>query len=224
MKVIDPGFTVLTEISEDGMEELYAIAQAARTCYRSEMKGGTPEEIADRTKKFVAGIIRRGHESVLEHGSISVRIVCDRGVSHEIVRHRHCAFSQESTRYCNYGDGRFGGELTFIRPHFFHMGNDLGVKLWIQAMQTAENAYLGMLKAGYTPQEARSVLPNSLRTEIVVTANYREWRHLLRLRTAPDAHPQMREIMIPILKDFQKRIPVLFDDITVADEKTSVSV
>lgn len=224
MKVIDPGFTVLTEISEDGMEELYAIAQAARTCYRSDMNGGTPEEIAERTRKFVVGIIRRGHESVLEHGSISVRIVCDRGVSHEIVRHRHCAFSQESTRYCNYSDGRFGGELTFIRPNFFHSGYDLGVKLWIQAMQTAENAYKGMLEAGYTPQEARSVLPNSLRTEIVVTANYREWRHLLRLRTAPDAHPQMREIMIPILREFQKRIPVLFDDIIVADEKTSVPV
>ena len=204
MKVISPKFEVLDEI--DGTKILQKIEAAGRTCYKSESKI-TP----DSAKKFVANVIRNGHESVIEHEKISVRIICDRGVTHEIVRHRIASYSQESTRYCNYSDDKFGNELTFILPFFWK--NDERLALWSQAMQSAEESYLNLIKLGASPQEARSVLPNSLKTEIVVTMNLREWRHFFKLRTDKAAHPQMREVAKPILAYFKKKIPIVFDDI-----------
>jgi thymidylate synthase (FAD) len=213
MKIIKPYHIIETEI--DGQKILKHLEKAGRTCYKSE------DYITDESaKKFVADIIKRGHETILEHFSISVRIICDRGVTHEIVRHRLASYSQESTRYCNYGKDKFGNEITVIEPLFFkHTGDEPRDKckycLWTEAMLQAETNYFKLLEAGATPQEARSVLPNSLKTEIVMTANLREWRHFFKLRTASAAHPQMREVAIPILNDFKNLIPVVFDDITV---------
>ena len=205
MKIIEASHSIETPI--DGAEILKRIEKAGRTCYKSEDR--ITEESA---KVFVRKLIERGHESVLEHGSITVRFVCDRGISHEIVRHRIASFSQESTRYCNYSNDRFRNNITFIKPCFLDEGTG-GYKLWKQAMFIAEKEYFELLKLGCTPQEARSVLPNSIKTEIVMTANLREWRHFLKLRTAKAAHPQMRELTVPLLKELQERIPVVFDDI-----------
>lgn len=183
---------------------LRRIEEAGRTCYKSE------DRIADESAPtFISSIIKRGHESVLEHEKVSVRIICDRGVSHEIVRHRIASYSQESTRYCNYGKH---GEITFIEPCFWNE-DSAEYKLWLSAMEVAATTYLLFISKGVSPQEARSVLPNSLKTEIVMTANLREWRHFFKLRTAAAAHPQMREIAVPMLRDFQLQIPVVFDDI-----------
>ena len=205
MKIINASYRIETPI--DGAEMLKRIEKAGRTCYKSEDL--ITEESA---KAFVRRLIERGHESVLEHESITVRVVCDRGVSHELVRHRIASFSQESTRYCNYSGDKFGSELTFIKPCFLEEGTgEFGS--WIMAMNFSEFAYFDMLAEGCTPQQARSVLPNSVKTEVVMTANLREWRHFLKLRTAKAAHPQMRELTVPLLEELQKRIPVVFDDI-----------
>ena len=154
-------------------------------------------------------LIKSGHEAMIEHYSITVRIICDRGVSHEIVRHRIASYAQESTRYCNYGKD---GEITVIEP-FFWTEESPEYQLWRTTCLVAEDTYLYLIDLGASPQEARSVLPNSLKTEIIVTMNLREWRHFFRLRTSIAAHPQMREIVIPILTEFKNRIPVVFDDI-----------
>ncbi|RJP17203.1 MAG: FAD-dependent thymidylate synthase [Deltaproteobacteria bacterium] len=217
MKTVTPGFEVMLG-KIDGMLILQSIERAGRTCYKSEDKI-TP----DSSGRFVAMLIERGHESVLEHAAVTVRIICDRGVSHELVRHRIASYSQESTRYCTYDQG-----IQVIQPFFFD-DNEAGVPrllpdgenvlplnkalVWSMAMQVCEWAYLSLLAMGAAPQEARSVLPNSLKTEIVVTMNLREWRHFFKLRTAPAAHPQMREIAVPLLEKFQEAIPVVFDDI-----------
>ena len=205
MKIINASYHIETPI--DGAEMLKRIEKAGRTCYKSEDR-----ITAESATAFVQKLIERGHESVLEHASITVRFVCDRGVSHEIVRHRIASFSQESTRYCNYSNDRFGYEITFIKPYFLKEGT-VAYALWSTAMHLANIMYSDMLAEGCTPQEARSVLPNSTKTEVVMTANLREWRHFLKLRTAPAAHPQMRELTVPLLKELQERIPVVFDDI-----------
>ena len=207
MRVIKAGFHILSPV--DGQKILKSIEEAGRVCYKSEEK-----ITEDSAEKFVAGIIKRGHEAVLEHEAIRVKFIVDRGVSHEIVRHRLAAYCQESTRYCNYSKGKFGEEITVIEPCFWDKDSDL-MRDWRSAMRMAENHYLGLLHQGASPQEARSVLPNSLKTEVVMTANLREWRHFFKLRTAPAAHPQMREVAIALLKEFQKLVPVVFDDIEV---------
>ena len=175
-----------------------------RTCYKSEDKmcEGSDVVLIERLMNFK-------HESVLEHGSISVRFVTDRGVTHELVRHRMASFSQESTRYCNYGKGKFGNEIAVIKPHFFDNGTR-EYWLWCQSMQQAEQSYLQLLECGASAQEARSVLPNSLKTEIIVTANPREWRHIIALRTHRDAHPQIRQIICPLAQVFADKWSVLF--------------
>ena len=205
MRIINASYHIETPI--DSKQILKQIEKAGRTCYKSE------DRITDESaKSFVRMLIERGHESVLEHESITVRFICDRGVSHEIVRHRLASYSQESTRYCNYSGDGFGRELTFIKPYFLKEITG-AYKSWRKAMFVAEKAYFSMLNWGCAPQEARSVLPNSTKTEIVMTANLREWRHFLKLRTAKAAHPQMRELTVPLLKELQERIPVVFDDI-----------
>lgn len=205
MKIINASYKIETPI--DSKQILKRIEKAGRTCYKSEDR--ITEESAEA---FVRMLIQRGHESVLEHESITVRFICDRSISHEIVRHRLASFSQESTRYCNYSGDRFGSELTFIKPCFLKDGtSEFGS--WVMAMNFSEFAYFDMLVEGCTPQEARSVLPNSTKTEIVMTANLREWRHFLKLRTAKAAHPQMRELTVPLLHELQEWIPVVFDDI-----------
>ncbi|MBQ4541691.1 MAG: FAD-dependent thymidylate synthase [Clostridia bacterium] len=192
----------------NGQEILNKIERCGRVCYKSE---GKIEE--GSAEKFVAGIIKRGHEAVLEHASVTVKFVVDRGVSHEIVRHRIASYCQESTRYCNYSKDDFGSEITCIIPHYLDYKSE-GWETWKAAMKSCEDAYFKLLDIGHTAQEARAVLPNSLKTEVVMTANLREWRTFFKLRCANAAHPQMREVTRPLLEDFKNLIPVVFDDIT----------
>ena len=206
-----------TQIFKDfeGQKVLQKLELVGRTCYKSEDK-----ITEDSAAKFVAGLIKRGHEAMLEHVSITVKFVTDRGISHEIVRHRLASYAQESTRYCNYSQDKFGHELTFIIPDFLEYGSE-GFKLWKDEMKQVEKTYFAMLEAGHTPQEARSVLPNSLKTELVMTANLREGRAFFKLRAANStgaAHPQMLEITRPLLDDLKSMIPVVFDDITYEEK------
>jgi len=205
MKIIKPRVEFITPINGDVI--LKRLEQCGRVCYKSE--GRITE---DSAPKFVAGIIKRGHEAVLEHCSFTVKFICDRGVSHEIVRHRVASYCQESTRYCNYSKGDSGSEITVIEPCYLN-SNTFAYDEWKEACRRAETAYFNLLNWGLSPQEARAVLPNSLKTEVVMTANIREWRHFLKLRCSKAAHPQMREVATQLLKELQEEIPVLFDDI-----------
>ncbi len=209
MKIINPHIELESKIL--GHDVLKFIEKMGRVCYKSE------EKITDNSaENFVENLLLRGHESVIEHVNISVRVVCDRGVTHEIVRHRIASYSQESTRYCNYSSDKFGNELTFIDPCFWKKDMDKDKReIWVKSMQQIEENYLQLLEFGATPQEARSILPNSLKTEIVMTMNLREWRHFFKLRTSSAAHPQMRQIGIMILDIFKRNIPIIFDDIQV---------
>ena len=221
MNIIDASYKIEKLPSR---EDIKLIEAAGRVCYKSE------EKITDTSfVDFIERIVRKGHESVLEHSMLTVRFICDRGVSHELVRHRLASFSQESTRYCNYG-----GDVTFILPLYLKEGRDLyynpehddgagsllqNVEVnkfgtWCNSMHNAATAYNTMLQWGASAQEARAVLPNSTKTEVVMTANLREWRHILKLRTSKAAHPQMRELMCPLLEELKASIPVIFDDIS----------
>jgi thymidylate synthase (FAD) len=195
MELINPSFEILTPQSQiDGM--LHRIEAAGRTCYKSE------DKMTDiSAKEFVEKIIRLGHDSVLEHEYISVRVITDRGITHEIVRHRLASYSQESTRYCNYGNTG----IKFINPDFI-----LTQKDWT-FLEACEQQYMDSLERGLSPQQARYFLPNGLKTEIVMTLNLRAWLHFFNLRTAKAAHPQMRQITIPMHKAFQELVPVVFN-------------
>lgn len=183
------------------------IELAGRTCYKSE------DRITDNSSSsFVKKILEAGHHSVIEHMIITVRFICDRGVTHELVRHRLASYSQESTRYANYSKDKFGREITVIKPPFWPEDSP-GYSEWLAAVKRAEKAYMKLIDLGASPEQARCVLPNSLKTEIVMTCNIREWRHVLNLRCSPTAHPQMREIMLPLLAEFHEKLPVFFDDI-----------
>ena len=215
MRLIKPS----VEIISSTPDALKLIELAGRTCYKSEDK-----ITEDSAEKFVAMILKRGHESVLEHAAASVRFVCDRGVSHELVRHRIASFSQESTRYCDYE----GGEICFVIPpwvavapgnyaHGDDPASEVGEGQWVRSMICSEQRYNALRECSWRPEQARSVLPNSLKTELVMTANLREWRLFFKLRTAKAAHPQMREVSIPLLRLMQARFPGCFDDIEVAE-------
>lgn len=209
MKVIKPYYVIEQELNEDTI--LKSIERAGRTCYKSE--DNISEESA---KRFVSSIIKRGHESVIEHEKITIRVICDRGVTHELVRHRIASYSQESTRYCNYCNDKFGQEITFIEPCFFNSDTEQDKKnkqIWLDSMQQIENNYNALIKNGAKPEEARAILPNSLKTEIVVTMNLRAWRHFLKLRTDKAAHPQIREIASMILTELKEKLPTIFGDL-----------
>lgn len=205
MRIIEPFVEILRPI--DGIGMLMRLEECGRACYQSEADG-----TADGAKKFVQNIIRRGHESVLEHCSFTVRIICDRGVSHELVRHRLASYSQESTRYCAYNRGKFGGEIAVIQPSFWEVGS-IEYELWEKGCERSEESYFALIDAGASAQQARAVLPNSLKTEITMTANLREWRHFFKLRCSKAAHPDMRIIAMQALEEAHKYIPVVFDDI-----------
>ena len=205
MKIINPSVELVDDF--DAAAVMRKIERAGRVCYKSE--GNIKPESAE---KFIRGIIKRGHESVIEHAAVSFKIVCDRGVTHEIVRHRLASYSQESTRYCDYSAGKFGGELTFIRPCFWS-DDDENFHTWLATMELVERNYLALRANGARPEEARSILPNSLKTEIFVTMNLRELRHFLKLRTAQAAHPQMRQIALKMLDILVEKLPAVFADI-----------
>lgn len=210
MQAIKPYTQIFKDF--DGQKVLQKIEAAARTCYKSE--GKIQEGSA---AKLVAGLIKSGHEAMLEHASLTVKFVVDRGISHELVRHRLASFAQESTRYCNYSKDDFGSEITFIIPDYLEYKSE-GWNIWKESMKQAEDAYFKMLDFGLSPQQARAVLPNSLKTEVVMTANLREWRHFFKLRalgTTGKPHPQMLEVAVPLLEDMKNLIPVVFDDLVV---------
>lgn len=211
MKFIKPHYEILSPINGD--EILKNIEIAARTCYKSEDKISN-----DSARKLVTSLIARGHEAMLEFGDITIKFVCDRGVSHEIVRHRVASYAQESTRYCNYSKDKFGNELTFITPVFWDNCPENGLDcekhgILETVLVEAEKAYNKLIELGASPQEARYILPNGLKTEIVVKMNLRELRHFFTLRCSKAAHPQMRELAIPLLNELQLKIPIIFDDI-----------
>lgn len=228
MKVIKPYFEEITTLNEE--EILKKIETVGRTCYKSENKI-TKESAAN----FVKMLIKSGHESMIEHENISVKIICDRGVSHEWVRHRLASYAQESTRYCNYSKNKFDNQLTFIQPCWFreditgeykdpfnintptsnHKNMNEAEFCWFWSMAEIERNYLNLIKLGWKPEQARSILPNSLKTELIVTMNLREWRHFFNLRTNKAAHPQIREISLALLQHFQSILPIFFNDIEV---------
>lgn len=225
MNKLKATYEVLSKISTEGVEELKHIEKIGRVCYKSE---DSMTEDGESAKKFVAMLIKHGHEAMIEHSSLSVKFTVDRGVSHELVRHRIASFAQESTRYCNYAKDKFGSECTFIDlEDGIKLDNKMKnmpaevissvLTIWEQAMTMAEIYYMKLLQCGATPQIARSVLPNSTKTEITITANYREWRNFFKLRVPGTAHPQLREVTIPLLKELKERLPIIFDDIC-ADE------
>lgn len=241
MRIIKPQFFFENPEEVDQDLVIQRLERYGRTCYKSEDRI-TPES----AKGFVEMILERGHVSVLEHEKVTVRVVCDRGVTHEWVRHRIGSYAQESTRFCNYSKGKYGGEITVINPLFFpedaNRRQNIGIPdlvevfdtkgasvtstikpanafdVWWLAMYVSEWAYMKLIEEfGRQPQEARSVLPNSLKTEIVASFNIRQWRHFFRLRTAKAAHPQMREITIPLLREFKEHLPILFEDIPLPE-------
>lgn len=196
MEIINASVTIEDPIDE--LAILIKLEKAGRTAYKSEdrITKGSAE-------KFIRGIVKSGHGSVLEHVYITVKFIVDRGVTHELVRHRIASYTQESTRYCNYSKKG----VVFIRPPWDFTESDLDF------LESVEKQYNKKIAEGQTPQQARAYLPNCLKTEIVTTMNIREWRHVLGLRTKPDCHPQMREIMSMLLTEFKQRLPVLFEDI-----------
>lgn len=246
MELINASYQILTPDLDDPRTSgiIYRqIESAGRTCYKSEDK--VTDESAE---KFVRALVKRGHEAMLEHASMTVRFIVDRGVSHELVRHRVASFAQESTRYCNYSQDKFRNQITVIEPVFFKeipgeikgairglsIMNDYSIVKnvvdlpelndikkayyqWFKVCCMAEKGYFNMLELGCTPQEARAVLPNSLKTEVVMTANMREWRHFFKLRAAGESgkpHPQMLEVAVPLLNECRMKLPALFEDIS----------
>lgn len=233
MKLIHPYTEILTPIN--GEEILKFLEKVARTCYKSEDK-----ITEDSAEKMIKMLVTKGHEAMIEFFDITVKFVCDRGVSHEIVRHRMASYAQESTRYCNYSKDKFDNQITFVIPSWIDdikEGNysikfnnngrmyqetdpDLGDRtdapaIWFWSMANAEVDYNKLTAEGWQAQQARSILPNSLKTEINAKYNLREWRHFFKMRTSTAAHPQMRELTIPLLKEFQSKIPIIFDDIKI---------
>ena len=210
VRVIDPYFERIEVALSDWDKEVVfeRIERAARTCYKSEdlMALGSGE-------KLVKSLVNRGHWAMIEFGGLfMVRFICDRGFSHEIVRHRHCSFAQESTRYCDYTKGKFGEEITVVNPPGLQKNTE-AYNDWLLGMERAEKAYMTLRKQNFKPQIARANLPISVKTEICVAANLREWHHIFTLRCAPAAHPSMRQLMIPLLDEFHLLIPFLFDDL-----------
>lgn len=216
MILVKPSFEIMEVmgVGISGYRPLRLIEQAGRTCYKSESSIDSSS-----AENFIQMILKRGHESVIEHSAMTVKFIIDRGVSHELVRHRLCAFSQESTRYCNYKGG-----VTFVIPPWVELAEGeyfqessnhtliLPQREWFCSLLEAEITYKLLLDAHWTPQQARSILPNSTKTEIVVTANFREWRHIFSLRCSKAAHPQMREVMLPLREKCREVIPIIFDE------------
>lgn len=211
ISIITPAFKI--EDKADGKKILRNLEKYGRVCYKSEGRI-TPESAGP----FLQNVMKRGHFSIIEHEKVTVRVICDRGVTHEWVRHRLASYSQESTRYCNYGKLGF----QYIHLSSYSVGSPQYEERK-QAIIDATRHYLNELKLGSAPQEARGVLPNSLKTEIIVTHNIREWRHFFYLRCATGAHPQIREIAVVLLREFQKKIPYLFDDFQIDEEKMTAT-
>lgn len=228
MHIINPSFTFVNR--PDAEQLLNLIETAYRICYRSEPDGNRDT--------FIKSKISVGHESPLEHANVSIIVTTNRGVTHEIVRHRIASYCQESTRYCNYAKDKFDNQITFIRPEWcsedvlgawnenryeeYTFGSESNISKyeasWLRDCLTTEANYLKIISDGYSPQQARDVLNNSVATKIMITMNVREWRHFFKLRaigTTGKPHPEMQQFTIPMLNEFKRIIPVVFDDLNV---------
>lgn len=209
MKIIKPKIFVE---NIDGIKVMKRIERACRTCYRSE--GSIDDE---SYKRLIKNCINRGHESVLEHEKVTIRMICDIGVYKDLTRHRFGSFSIESTRYCNYGKDKFENEIKFIEPVNIDKTSEL-YKDWYRTVDFIEQEYVRMSRMGATPDQMRMILPHSTAAEVTMTANIREWRHILKLRASKMAHPAIQQLMIPLLLHFKTIMPELFSDIPYNDE------
>ena len=208
MNLIKSFYEIMTPI--DGEKILQDLEAIGRVCYKSEDK-----ITSNSAPKFVAGLVKRGHEAMIEHHSITVKFTCDRGVSHEIVRHRvGASYAQESTRYCNYSKDQYNGEITYIEPTDFENWTPHQRVNFRQTLSTCEDSYMALLRSGLTAQQARAVLPNALKTEIVVTMTLRAWRHFFQLRCSESAHPDIRILARRLHAEFNTYLPEVFGDIT----------
>ena len=205
MQIIDPKIEVE---KIDGVEIMKKIERACRTCYRSEGK------ITDESyKTLLNNCITRGHESVLEHEKVTVRMTCDIGVYKDLTRHRIASFSIESTRYCNYGKDKFNNEIKVIKPCNIEEGTE-SYNLWKEACEKIEENYIKMSELGAAPDELRMILPHSTAAEVTMTADIREWKHILGLRTSTHTHPAIRQLLIPLLLYFKEKMPEIFDNVS----------
>ena len=217
MRIIEPYAEILTPFKTiENKRQMALIELAARNCYKSEDR-----ITLTSGQKLIENCLGRTppHVSFTEHAKFTVRFVCDRGVSHELVRHRIASFSQESTRYVAYNKKKFGSEITVINPCFWDKGQPLHNR-WIGAMQAAEEAYFDLMAGGAKAEEARSVLPQSTKTDVVMSADVVEWMHVFRLRCNNKAHPQMRQLMIPVYRKFREAMPTLFGKILEESDLT----
>lgn len=207
VKIIEPSVEIVSDI--DGDKILKHIELCARNCYKSE---GNITEDTSSAVKMIGKLIELDHTAMIEHSSITARLICDVGVYKDLTRHRHCSFAIESTRYCNYSKGKFGNELTFIKP--CNMDESKGIyHTWLRTMSDIENAYMQMSEFGALPDQLRMILPHSTAASVIMTANMRELRHMFKLRCAKQAHPSVRQVMLMLLKEVHSKIPVLFDDL-----------
>lgn len=204
MKIIDPKIEVE---KFDGKTIMKRIEKACRVCYRSE---GNITENSYAT--LLSNCINRGHESVLEHEKITVRMTCDIGVYKDLTRHRFASWSIESTRYCNYGKDKFDNEIRYIRPCNIKAGSDI-YEHWKTAMEVIEKEYLAMSKEGATSDQLRMLLPHSTAATLTMTANIREWKHIFSLRATKEAHPAVQQLLIPLLLLFKKEMPEIFETV-----------
>lgn len=207
MRIIEPSFEILTEI--DGDKILKRIERATRTCYKSEDK---ITENSDSAKMIIKMLLDKHHEAMIEFDDVTVKIITDIGAQRDLSRHRHINMACESTRYCAYNKGKFGGELTFIKPCHIDENTEL-YNIWLDTMKFIEHQYMKMAELGCKPDQMRMVLPLSTKTEFCIKANLREWRHIFKMRCQKAAHPSVRQIMLQILNEFKKQIPVVFDDL-----------
>ncbi len=204
MKLVEP---VLYVEDYDPVKILKRIERACRTCYRSE------DKITEESyKTLLRNCLTRGHESILEHEKISVRMICDIGVYKDLTRHRFASFSIESTRYCNYGKDKFDNEIKFMKPVNLEEGTEL-YDIWKKGLEDLEKSYLAMSEAGALPDQLRMLLPHSTAAEVNMTCNIREWRHVLALRANKHAHPSIRQLLVPLLLKFKEDMPELFGEI-----------
>ena len=230
MRLVDQSYEILTPIKSkyDRFRIYEDIVDAGRTCYKSKAPNDEPEpgidyegfgewleERLNKDEVFLSKRIAEGHEAMLEQVDIRVKIVTNRAIANELVRHRLASYMQESTRYCNYSQEKFGSEITFVYSPYFQIGTS-GFDAFVKSCEDAEKTYFDLLNIGYSPEQARDVLPLSVKTELIMKANLREWRHILKLRAAETTgrvHPMMKQLMKPLLMDFKTALPVIFDDI-----------
>lgn len=214
MNVLESSFSIESVI--DGIQILKNLEKVGRVCYKSEDK-----ITKDSCQMFVKGIISSGHHTILEHEKITVKFICSRSITHALVRHRIASYSQESTHYCNYSKEKFGKQITVIAPPFLDYvrkeepNHGMHHFIWNSTIRIIEEAYFKLIELGVPAKEARDILPIGLKTELYMTANLREWRHILTLRCADDENTAMKELMRKVLKEFKQLIPIIFDDIDI---------